>query len=322
MKRLAAFAAALALAAPAALHARSAVPDPRSETEHTVAAGETLGGIASRAGVARVLIIEANALQPPYAVKAGQKLIIPRRRTHTVKPGDTTFSIAMDYGVPWTQIAAANGLDPKAAIRKGQTLNIPTLIAVKPSAKTATKGDDKGAAKGETPRSAKPAPAKVAASSAAASSAPATTAKLPPDTPAPRMIWPLRGEVRRAFSPRGGAKNYHDGIDIAAARGDPVRAAAQGRVIFAGLGPKEYGQTVIIYHAGRWTTTYSFLDKVSVKDGDQVRKGQQIGLAGQSGLAPAPQLHFEVRRNRVAQDPADYLPRLPGSAPASGSAPN
>lgn len=310
MKGLTVMAAALAVAAAAPVLAKSEATDPKEETAHIVRPGETVGGIANRAGVTRVLIIEANALQPPYALKAGQSLIIPRRRTHTVKPGETGFSIAMEYGVPWSKIAAASGLDAKAPVRKGQVLNIPTIIAAKPEAKSDAPRQDKPARDTALAAATKPA--------ATARSAPSqgADAKLPPDTAAPRMIWPLKGELRRAFAARDGAKTFHDGIDIAAKQGDPVRAAAQGRVIFAGQGPKEYGQTVIIYHTGRWTTTYSFLDKVSVKDGEQVRKGQQIGLAGKSGLASAPQLHFEVRRNRVAQDPAVYLPRLPATVSA------
>ncbi|MEY4238884.1 MAG: hypothetical protein RL339_1485, partial [Pseudomonadota bacterium] len=87
--------------------------DPRSATEYVVKAGETLGGIANRVEVPRVLIIEANGLKAPYAVRAGQKLVIPRRRTHTVGEDETGLGIALDYGVAWSAIAAANGLDPK-----------------------------------------------------------------------------------------------------------------------------------------------------------------------------------------------------------------
>lgn len=281
--RAAAF-ALLALAAPVPAQAA----DPQTETTHTVQPGETLGGIANRAQVPRVLIIEANGLKAPYAVKAGQKLVIPRRRNHTVKPGETGFDIALDYGVTWSAIAAANGLDPKAAVKAGQKLAIPTIAAAKPVV---------------------PTPAGTPAAAPAAK--PAATATLPTDTPAPRLIWPLRGEIARSFVARGGDKTFHDGIDIAATRGAPVRAAAEGKVIFAGAGPKEYGQTVIVYHRGRWTTTYGFLGKIAVKDGQRVLKGQELGQAGTSGLAPSPALHFEVRRNRVALDPVGYLPPLP-----------
>jgi len=271
--------AAALLAAGALLLVAAADADPKTETLHVVKSGETLGGIANRAEVPRVLIIEANGLKAPYEVHAGQKLVIPRRRSHTVKDGETGFSIAMDYGVPWPAIAAANGLDTSAEVKAGQVLSIPTMA--------------KGAATS-------PAPA-----AAPSSTPPATALK---DTAAPRFGWPLQGKVRRKFVARGGEKDFHDGIDILAKEGTAVRAAAAGKVIFAGQGPKEYGLTVIVYHAGRWTTTYSFLSKITIKEGDQVKATERVGLVGQTGLAGEPQLHFEVRRNRVALDPVKYLP--------------
>ena len=249
--------------------------DPKAETLHVVQPGETLAGIANRAEVPRVLIIEANRLKAPYAVKAGQKLVIPRRRSHTVKAGETTFDIAMDEGVPWEQIAAASGIKPGAKIKTGQKLVIPTLAgngAMIPSPSISTE-----------------------------------PTKALPDTVAPAFAWPLQGKVRRAFSMPVGSNPGHEGIDVLANEGTAVRASAAGKVIFAGPGPEEYGLTVIVYHSGRWTTTYSYLSKLTVKEGDKVKAGERIGLVGQTGLASEPQLHFEIRRNKLALDPARYL---------------
>ena len=256
-----------------------AASDPRTETEHVVASGETLSGIANRAEVPRVLIVEANGLTAPYTLRAGQKLIIPRRRSHTVAAGETGFGLAMEYGVPWRQIAQASGLDPKAPVRPGQTLVIPTIA-----------------------RAPAPAPAPTPATTAAPSPVVATTA----------YRWPVTGRVRRPFAPRGGKAVFHDGIDILADEGTAVRASAAGTVIFAGDGPKEYGKTVILHHGNRWTTTYSFLSRITVKDGERVRAGERIGLVGQTGLAAEPQLHFEIRRERAALDPQRYLPASAG----------
>jgi LysM repeat protein len=111
---------ALVLALAPLLLAATTPPD--QETEHVVKEGETLGGVAERAKVPRILIIESNRLEEPYALKAGQKLIIPRTRQHVVRSGDTGFSVAYDYGVSWPDIAVANGLDPAAALTPGQKL--------------------------------------------------------------------------------------------------------------------------------------------------------------------------------------------------------
>ncbi len=281
------FGLGLAVAALAAmpLMAKDTPPktDPKAETLHVVEPGETLAGIANRAEVPRVLIIEVNRLKAPYTVKAGQKLVIPRRRSHTVKAGETTFDIAMDEGVPWDQIAAANGIKPGAKIKTGQKLVIPTL-----------------AGNGE-----------LIPSPSISTDAP----KGLPDTVAPAFAWPLQGKVRRPFSMPLGSNPGHEGLDVLADEGTAVRASAAGKVIFAGQGPDEYGLTVIIYHSGRWTTTYSYLGKLTVKEGDKVKAGERIGLVGQTGLASEPQLHFEIRRNKLALDPVRYLKPIAQKTP-------
>lgn len=292
--------ASVVLAILAGAAAPALADDPKAATEYVVKPGETLGGIANRTQVPRILIIEANGLKEPYAVRAGQKLVIPRRRTHTVSAEDTGLGIALNYGVTWSAIAAANGLDPKLPLKPGQKLVIPTLTKVKPpfaeafaAAKPAAPA---AAATGTTPR--------MAPDPGAAPGAPPIAA-----TPPARFAWPVKGPITRAFVARGGDKPFHDGIDIKAEKGTAARAAAAGTVIFAGQGPKEYGLTVIIHHGGRWTTTYGFLDRITVKDGDRVKATERVGLVGDTGLATEPQLHFEVRRNRVALDPVKYLPQ-------------
>lgn len=299
--------ALIAVAVLAAAPAIAQAPNPRTATEHVVKPGETLGGIAIRAGVPRVLIIEANGLKEPYLLRSGQKLIIPRRRIHTVKTGETSFSIAMDQGVPWSVIAAANGLDPKAEVKPGQVLTIPTLAA--PSALPAKPAQPASVAIPANAPAAGPISAPTPAQPAVAAPATQQSPAAVTDTRAPAFAWPVKGDVRRSFAPRGGKTPFHDGIDVLAPEGTAVRASAAGKVIFAGEGPKEYGLTVIIHHGGRWTTTYGFLKQVTVKQDDEVKAGERVGLVGDSGLATQPQLHFEVRRNKVALDPAKYLPK-------------
>lgn len=290
MRRAARLALGLAALLALPLAAQPKTSDLRAETEHVVQPGETLGGIAARAGVAKVLIIEANGLAEPYHLRAGQKLLIPRQKRRTVKAGDTGLGIALEEGVAWSVIASANAIDPKAPVRPGQVLLIPTVIK-------------------STQPTAAPSPGPAPNASPAPAATPSPTPTLPPDTAKPpRFAWPLDGEIRRPFKPRKGKAGWHDGIDLLADKGTAVRAAAAGKVIFAGQGPEDYGLTVIVYHSGRWTTTYSYLDAITVKDGDKVRAGERIGKVGMTGAASEPQLHFEVRRNRIALDPEDYLP--------------
>lgn len=256
--------------APAPSPTPSGVPF-NEETEHVVQPGETLGGIAIRAEVPRVLIIEANGLKAPYAVRTGQKLAIPRTRRHTVAAGETGFLIAWKYGVAWQDIAVANGLDPAARLKPGQKLLIPTLIAPQ----------------------ARPTPAAT----------PAT-----PPTAAPRFAWPLQGPIRRGFAPRG-KPGYHDGIDITAREGTAVRAVDAGKVLFAGEESTQFGKLVIVDHGGGLTSAYAFLSRVTVKEGDPVRKGERVGLVGHTGLARGSELHFELRRSNRPVDPEEQLPK-------------
>lgn len=254
-------------AAKSAAKANSPAPSGNSAT-YTVKAGDTLGGIALREKVPRILIAEANGLEPPYIVRVGQKLLIPRTRHHVVKAGETGFGIAYAYAVPWKSIAVANGLEPNAKIREGQTLLIPTVLDA-------------------------PDPAPVAKSAAAAAS---------------RFAWPVNGDIRRGFIPRGGS-DFHDGVDIIAPRGTAVRATAAGRVIFSGMDPKQFGNLVVIDHGDGWHSAYASLGRVTVKKDHRVSQGERVGLVGDTSITKHVELHFELRKNAKPVDPLKHLPK-------------
>ena len=262
--------------------------DPAKESVHVVTEGETLGGIAVRAKVPRVLIAEANGLKPPYAVHTGQKLNIPRTRHYTVKAGDTGFGVAYKFAVPWTQIAVANGLDPQEALKAGQELLIPTLI--------------------EQPSPKLPADAAEVASTAAAATA--SAAKAPAKRSRVRFAWPLEGTVRRGWRPRDAA-DHHDGLDIGAPAGTAVRASAAGTVVFAGNENEQFGNLVVVDHGDGWNTAYGFLSRVTVRKGDKVAAGERVGLVGHTGQTKRDELHFEVRQDGVPVDPQPQLPDAP-----------
>ncbi len=244
---------------------------PDREIEHVVKPGETLTGIALRAKVPQVLIVEANRLTAPYALRAGQRLTIPRTRHHTVGRGDTRFTISYLYGVPWADIAVANAIAASAELRTGQKLLIPSVLAP-PAEATAT-------------------PAPIAS-----------------PTPASRFAWPIAGPVRRGFTPRATSANHHEGLDIRTPEGTAVRASAAGKVLFAGDEPRQFGKLVVVEHEGGWQSAYAFLSRITVKEGDEVRAAERVGLSGRTGMARGPELHFEIRRNNRPVDPAEHLP--------------
>jgi murein DD-endopeptidase MepM/ murein hydrolase activator NlpD len=270
-----------------------AAPSPEDETEHVVRDGETLGGIANRAHVARVLIIEANKLKAPYAVQTGQKLILPRTRQHVVKAGETGFDVAYQYGVPFGEIAVANGLTADSKLKPGQKLLIPTVLKVKPDAKP----------KAEDSAKLDSAPAKPVTSDDG-------------DTP-PRLVWPLDGKVRRGFTARSSSDqngDYHDGLDIPAEIGTATRAAASGTVLFAGREPESFGNLVVVDHGNGWQSAYGFLSRLTVKKGDPVKARERVGLVGHTGKAGRDELHFELRHANQPVDPLPYLPKLKAAA--------
>ncbi len=124
-------------------------------------------------------------------------------------------------------------------------------------------------------------------------------------------IWPLQGYISSSFgwrrSPFGSSWEFHKGIDICAYYGAPIRAAADGKIEYAGWNGG-YGNFVKIYHRDGIETCYGHMSKIAVKPGEYVKKGQVIGYEGCTGLCTGAHLHYEVRVNGVAVNPINYLP--------------
>ena len=116
-----------------------------------------------------------------------------------------------------------------------------------------------------------------------------------------KFRWPLRGPIISVFT------EGHDGIDIAAAIGEWVRAAADGVCIYAGEDLKSYGKLVLIRHANGYVTAYADNSELEVKEGDTIKRGQIIAKAGASGEVKSPRLHFELRKDGQPVDPVKYL---------------
>lgn len=126
-------------------------------------------------------------------------------------------------------------------------------------------------------------------------------ASYPPST-SMHFQWPVRGRVISDFgSYASGQRN--DGINIAAAYGEPIRAAADGTVSYSGNELKSYGNLVLLRHSNGYVTAYAHAEHFIVEKGDHVARGQVIGYVGSTGDVPGPQLHFELRRG--ARDPID-----------------
>jgi murein DD-endopeptidase MepM/ murein hydrolase activator NlpD len=168
-----------------------------------------------------------------------------------------------------------------------------------------------------------PAAADVAPSSAAPGGAPAIVPGVEPavavptphDTtpvgpPPPRagktFLWPLRGRVIATFGEQGSGL-HNDGLNIAAPRGTPIRAAENGVVVYAGNEIRGFGNLLLVRHAGGYVTAYAHAEALLVKRGDTVHRGQVIARVGATGSVTEPQLHFEIREGSQPVDPQRYL---------------
>jgi len=125
-----------------------------------------------------------------------------------------------------------------------------------------------------------------------------------------RFRWPVdAGIVSSEYGQRWG--RLHKGIDVAAETGEPIRAAADGEVIYAGDGLRGYGNVVILRHDEQTTTLYAHNKELEVRKGDRVKQGDQIALLGSTGHSTGPHTHFEIREGDEAVNPRTLLPKAP-----------
>jgi murein DD-endopeptidase MepM/ murein hydrolase activator NlpD len=235
----------------------------------------------------------------------------------TVRSGDTLSEIALRYRVDEDDLVAMNRLRDRDDLFAGQMLKIPAygrLARHAPTPRTRT-------AHAKTPPRAAPA-RKPAASSTRVAQAPAPASKpathtRPVQSAVARIptvaqradaqfAWPLDGVILSSFGARNNGER-NDGINIACAGGEEIRAAADGVVTYVGNELKGYGNLILIKHDNGYTTAYAHADQITVRKGERVKQGQVIATAGATGDVDEPQLHFELRRGVTPVDPRPYL---------------
>jgi murein DD-endopeptidase MepM/ murein hydrolase activator NlpD len=301
------------------------IPDQRV---HVVAPGETLQDISRQYGVDSSTLVRLNAIEPPYAVVVGQSLVLPapvEPMTLAAAPSavadptaiETTTVPAESVSVP-TPTGSTGGLDAPPVLLPGSS-DGDGAPPPKP---------DETAAAADTDADLTSDPASTAAvdpgtepSEEAAATETEPTASEPERTqtaavdpmliePAARssgtFLWPVNGKVVSEF---GAAADglHNDGINIAAPRGTPVRAAENGVVVYAGNELRGFGNLLLVRHADGFVSAYAHNESLLVERGATVERGQTIARVGSSGSVTSPQLHFELRRGTEAVDPREYL---------------
>ncbi|MCK9510376.1 MAG: peptidoglycan DD-metalloendopeptidase family protein [Pigmentiphaga sp.] len=217
--------------------------------------------------------------------------------TYVVRPGDTLYSIARQHQVAWQDIATWNGISDPSQLRVGRTLRV---------------GQGAGSA---PPMSSGTSVAQVQPiATPDVESRPLDGSAQAPATPRQPVrandsgidwTWPSPGKVIAEYN-----QALNKGLDLEGNIGDPVLAAADGTVVYAGSGLRGYGNLLIVRHNATFLSAYAHNSKLLVNEGDAVKRGQRIAELGQSD-APSPRLHFEIRRGGTPEDPRQFLPARP-----------
>nr|WP_268832988.1 peptidoglycan DD-metalloendopeptidase family protein [Pseudomonas fragi] len=233
-----------------------------------------------------VNVVDRNGVAQRPAVTTGQ---------YAVRRGDTLFSIAFRYGWDWKALAARNNIAAPFTIVPGQVIRFDGRSGSQPAGGTTTTVVSSSSGSKTT----------VIKRSAATATAPAAVAPLPAG-PAPKgWGWPSNGILIGKFSSNG---SLNKGIDIAGDLGQPVLAASDGSVVYAGSGLRGYGELIIIKHSDTYVSAYGHNRRLLVREGQQVKVGQTIAEMGSTGTDRV-KLHFEIRRQGKPVDPLQFLPR-------------
>ncbi|MEO6966848.1 MAG: peptidoglycan DD-metalloendopeptidase family protein [Rhodanobacteraceae bacterium] len=304
---------------------------------YRVAPGDTLYSIAFRHGMDFRALAARNGIAPPYTIHPGQVLRLDNGEANRVATMTTTTT--RQAMVPRTS-ATATGTTHQQAPVFGPVESTPPSVSAPVANHTETASAASSGVTtlptitlppGRTPPGSRQvitttmtvANPPLAANQIPSATNPSPTPTNPQQTPvvtSPPLSsvaagrirnvdginwqWPADGAVISGYQADSGAGA---GLDIAGKAGDPVRAAADGTVVYSGNGLIGYGELIIIKHSDNYLSAYGHNRKRLVKEGERVRAGQEIAEMGSSG-APREELHFEIRQAGKPVDPTDYLP--------------
>lgn len=253
-----------------------------------------------------------------------------------VKKDDTLYSLAKRYDTTVQELAEKNNIADPTALKPGQELALPKPVRVPtyyaeqnrtytastdtktPPAQTNKTAAVKTSAQPNAKKTAAAQPvknktvAKTAQNKTVTKTYPKPTSKMKKlDKPfvatgKVRFAWPLKGKVISEYGAKGGGVK-NDGINIAAAKGTAVKAAEAGVVVYSGNELKGYGNLLLIRHEKGFMSAYAHADKLYVKTGQVVAKGDKIATVGTTGNVKTPQLHFEIRLKTKSVNPKKYL---------------
>ncbi len=288
-------------------------------TPYKVQTGDTLYSIAWMYDADVKTLAEQNAINPPYNIFVGQTIryalptqispaseIKPSYTSHKVVSGDTLLVLARQNGMSLSQLAKLNNIKSPYDVRIGQVIRIPdhnktgsSLNATNSPLIGSNKIQNKERAVDQ--KYAKQSPNTVVVSKQTDYSG-STKTEINKNL---TWRWPTKGVLVSRFNP---GEMGNKGIDISGRRGQPVVAAASGRVVYAGNALRGYGNLVIIKHNDDYLSAYAHNDVLRVTEQQVVKAGQIIADMGNSESSKV-QLHFEIRYKGQSVDPVRFLPK-------------
>ena len=290
---------------------------PANAAPYTVVPGDTIYGVAQRMHVPTQSLIEANGLKPPYRLTPGQQLAAPGS-------GSYDPDLAVTTTAPAASSTAASGdtytgAPPRVTTSTGGSIAMEDLSPSAGGTSTSTRAPAASTApatqsaetslppppiedetQSDLPLTPSVKPAEPSSESKEVAAIPSAT------TSDQRFQWPIQGKIISRFGAKNGGQ-HNDGINIAAKEGAKVYAADSGTVAYAGNELRGFGNLLLIRHSDGWITAYAHNEKLLVKKGDKVTRGQPIALVGATGNVDSPQLHFEIRRGSDPVDPLQHL---------------
>ena len=253
------------------------------------------GCMSTRSGSAGVVERGSTAAPQRPAVTTGQ---------YVVKRGDTLFSIAFRYGWDWKALAERNGVPAPYTIRPGQTIRFDGRSNSAPAPmEVVTRSNSSPSSSSKITVIRRPVGAINAPTAAPVTTPPTAKSEAAGRAPG-NWAWPSNGVLIGKFSSND---SLNKGIDIAGDLGQPVLAASDGSVVYAGSGLRGYGELVIIKHSETYVSAYGHNRRLLVREGQQVKAGQTIAEMGSTGTDRV-KLHFEIRRQGKPVDPLQLLP--------------
>ena len=255
--------------------------EPKKNVEfYKVKKGDNLYSISKKFNISIKKIIKYNRINEPFKIFPNQRIFLPKNIFYKVKKGDTLYSISRKFKSNIYSISKLNKLKNINQIKEGQKILIPEYFPKNISNLKSNKKKIKSKAKYVKSRS--------------------------KFSNTQKFIWPINGEILIKYG-SGDPGFFNDGINIKSSLGTAVKASNDGEIIYSGNEIPGYGNLILIKHNKNWITAYAHLEKIGKKKGDLVKRGQPIGIVGNTGNVKDIQLHFEIRKGKNAVNPLKHL---------------